>query len=533
MSQPAAAAAAAAATRAAAPPATPASAHRPDSPRAWLIVLGSFMAQFATIGNLYAFGVYVPAFTADFGVDEAEVSLIGTVSLACFFLGGSVAATLADQLGVRRVLGAGALVWIAGMFLATAATQYWHLVLTLGVMTGLGGAFVYWPAVTVLPQWFVKYRGTATSFASLGSGLGNLAFALGGANLIANQSWRFMHFVFGGVGAATLLVAFALVERRLPRVTRRGTLAFNVKMIRTRPDYACFLLGAFTFQFAFFVPFAEITTFALDAGFTPDVASLCVAFLGIGSSVGRVVFGPVSDMIGRTRMFRAAVFAAALCMFLWPTASTPGQLYAFSFMYAFFGGGFIAMVPAVAADQWGLAHLGYMFSGLTLVMVPGGLTAGVIAGAWYDAKSPHTFFPAIMFAGSMLLIAFCFMLAVGANKERTPNPTGGAGADAKAPTATSSSGKPEAVRTSDADLNRGGERGEERDSETDETADPEQAVRVDGADAGEDVEAGLPRERREIEAAASFAALRGDGRGRGGGGGDGDDDDVASRVAEV
>lgn len=94
-----------------------------------------------------------------------------------------------------------------------------------------------------------------------------------------------------------------------------------------------------------------------------------VAFLGVGSSVGRVATGPLGDKIGRMTVFRISMFAASITLACWPACKDIGSILVFAFFYSFFAGGFIAQSPVVAGDLWGVNTLGGTFALVNLVMV--------------------------------------------------------------------------------------------------------------------------------------------------------------------
>jgi len=75
--------------------------------------------------------------------------------------------------------------------LSIFATAPWMLVLTWGVLIGLGtGSMALVFAATVADQWFVKSRGLVVGILTAGSATGQLAFLPFIAILVENQGWR-------------------------------------------------------------------------------------------------------------------------------------------------------------------------------------------------------------------------------------------------------------------------------------------------------------------------------------------------------
>ena len=85
-----------------------------DSPRAWLIVLAAFFVAFVSFGVTYSFGVFLKPMAATFGASHASMTAIfSTLTVLSFFLA-PITGDLADRIGPRYVVGAGALMMGAG-----------------------------------------------------------------------------------------------------------------------------------------------------------------------------------------------------------------------------------------------------------------------------------------------------------------------------------------------------------------------------------------------------------------------------------
>ena len=49
----------------------------------------------------------------------------------------------------------------SALALASLATRAWHIVLTQGLLYGLGFLLLYYPLLSLLNEWFVENRGLA------------------------------------------------------------------------------------------------------------------------------------------------------------------------------------------------------------------------------------------------------------------------------------------------------------------------------------------------------------------------------------
>lgn len=56
---------------------------------------------------------------------------------------------------------AGMPIMAGGLLAASFATKVWHLILTQGVIYGIGGSIVYYATIMFLDEWFEQRKGTA------------------------------------------------------------------------------------------------------------------------------------------------------------------------------------------------------------------------------------------------------------------------------------------------------------------------------------------------------------------------------------
>jgi MFS family permease len=140
----------------------------------------------------------------EFGWSRTELSFAVTVNLLLFGLMAPFAAALMARFGLRKVTTFALLAVVAGAALSTFATAPWMLVLTWGVLIGIGtGSMALVFAATVADNWFVKRRGLVVGILTAGSATGQLVFLPFIAVLVENAGWRQASLL---VAAAALVV---------------------------------------------------------------------------------------------------------------------------------------------------------------------------------------------------------------------------------------------------------------------------------------------------------------------------------------
>lgn len=167
---------------------------------AWIVAAVAFLALLGAAAFRAAPSVLILPLEQEFGWTRTELSLAITVNLILFGLTAPFAAALMARFGLRRVTTAALVLIALGAAVSIFATAPWMLVLTWGVMVGLGtGSMALVFAATVAERWFVQRRGLVVGILSAGTATGQLIFLPIVAVLVAEQGWR----------QATLLVAAA------------------------------------------------------------------------------------------------------------------------------------------------------------------------------------------------------------------------------------------------------------------------------------------------------------------------------------
>lgn len=77
-----------------------------------------------------------------------------------------------DQGYMRYLISSGAVLIVLGLMMASLATEYSSIFLSLGVCTGVGMGLLFFPGISGLAVYFTTRRGMANGIAASGSALG-------------------------------------------------------------------------------------------------------------------------------------------------------------------------------------------------------------------------------------------------------------------------------------------------------------------------------------------------------------------------
>jgi MFS family permease len=362
-----------------------------DSAAGWRTVAAAFVSMAVVFGVAYSFGAFFVPMAAEFGTGSGATSVVFAVTAFCWFQLSPVSGRIADRIGPRPVLLAGAVALAAGLLLTATVSRLWVGYLTYGAGVGIAVACGYVPLVAAVGGWFERRRAVALAVAVSGIGVGTLLGAPLAATLIEAIGWRGTHVVFGLTGTA-LLVGCAVVVRRPPQPVDGGSapaLRALARSVPFRSMYAATLLAAF----ALFVPVVHLPAYAGASGASPVAGATLVGIIGVASVVGRIALGAIADRFGRVRTFQAsfAVLAAAFALWLGHIAlgGPFAVLVAFAVVLGVGYGGWIALQPAVIADAFGVRGLGWLV-GLVYTAAGIGALLGVpAAGALVDATGGY------------------------------------------------------------------------------------------------------------------------------------------------
>jgi len=379
----------------------------------WIVALVAFLALVGAAGFRAAPSVLMLPLEEEFGFSRAELSVAVSVNLLFYGLMAPFAAALMARFGLRRVTSIALVLVAAGSALSIFATAPWMLVLTWGVLIGLGtGSMALVFAATVAESWFVKNRGLVVGILTAGSATGQLAFLPFIALLVGNSGWRQASLLV----AAGALVVIPLVliwvrnhpvdigmtpygapegwtydkpERRNAAKVAIGTL---VRASKHRTFWALVagfaICGATTNGLVgtHFIPSAH------DHGMPQTVAAGLLALVGIFDIVGTIASGWLTDRFN-PRILLAAYYAfRGLGLLVLPfllSATVQPPIIIFVVIY---GLDWVATVPPTVAlcrelfGKDGPVVFGWVFAAHQI----GAAIAAFTAGALRDVTGEYT-----------------------------------------------------------------------------------------------------------------------------------------------
>ena len=346
--------------------------------RTWVAV-GAILIQLS-LGAIYAWSVFTPSLVKA-GWTKAQTQMVFSAGLAFFAVVMVIAGRIMPKVGPRKLTIAGGVTLGLGYLLGglIAPTDFWTLMICIGLIGGSGIGLGYVVPIAVGMRWFPDKKGLITGLAVAGFGFGALLWIqLAGewGKLIANLGLGPTFAIYGALFFLTVIIgSFWMVfppegwkpagwEPPTKAATGAkpvaGTVDFtSSEMLRTPQFYMIFFIFLFSAS-AGLMSIGLMKLFPMQAmqanGITEEAASGIAGFaMGIFFSLfngaGRIGWGMISDKIGRKSSIMIMTAIQGVMMLLFPLmAGTPALLYLAAALVGFNFGGNFALFPTATAD---------------------------------------------------------------------------------------------------------------------------------------------------------------------------------------
>lgn len=396
--------------------------HRPPIHYAWTIAVIGFLIIFACIGLArYAYTMLLPSMQTGLGLPYDRMGYIGTANFCGYLLSVLLAPRLIRRFKPRAVITSG-LVLVTLALAAIGISHGFLLPLTLYFMVGMGTGFANIPTMALITYWFRSdTRGRAAGLMIGGNGA---AIVLAGVlvpflnHTYGGNGWRAGWLILAALSLIVTLLAARLVrnspaelgleplgsaqppspELRIPRESSGdGALLVKLGLI-----YLAF--GATFMIYGTFI----VTTMVREYGFSEARAGMYWSWAGFFSLFSGLVFGSISDRIGRKHGL-ALVYAVQTLAYLLAglKPGIPGLILSIV-LY----GSAVFAIPAIMAaavgDYLGLSRAAGAFATVTVFFAAGQTLGPALSGL--IAKSTGSFSSAYLMAASITAAAMLFAL---------------------------------------------------------------------------------------------------------------------------
>ena len=412
----------------------------PTSPRfarlpvfyGWIIVACAFVTMAVSVNARTAFSLLFPPILAEFGGDRGAVAGVFSFGFLVSAVISPFVGRLMDLKGPRMVVEIGSVLLAIGLVLSTLARAPWHLYLTLGVLVGAGGNFLgYGVQSQFIPNWFVRRRGLAIGLAFSGVGVGSIVLLPWLQVLIAHGGWRSACWSLALIVIVVLVPLNLLLKRRPEDIGLKpdGDSASDTRAAGARSNnivdpawtaiewtlartlrtgrFWWIALGYFCALYAWYAVQVHQTKYLTEIGVSPMEAAWALGLVSLVGVPGQIIFGHVSDRIGREWAWAFGCAGFVICyvaLIALQAGTTSWLLYAMVLAQGFLGYSMTSVLGPIVAEIFEGPHFGSIFGTVMLAAISGGAVGPWVTGVLYDLTGNYD-------AAFWLAMALCFVSA--------------------------------------------------------------------------------------------------------------------------
>ncbi|ETI29208.1 hypothetical protein G647_01661 [Cladophialophora carrionii CBS 160.54] len=395
--------------------------------RAWLQVFGCFLVFFNVWGFTFAFGLFQNYYETHLlsSSTASEISWIGTLASYLLIVIGIISGPLFDLGHYRIMLFGGAAMSCFGIFMLSLSKEYYQIILTQGICTGLGCGVLFIPGMALVSRSFNARRAVALGLISCGAPFGGIIYTIVFEQLIDSLGFAWTVRVMGFIMTGTFLAAFPLL---LWGASNTGDISSGTT--RKLFDKAAlkdigfwFYTSANFFIFTgYLVPFFYIPSYAqLSLGTSRALALYSVVIAQGSSVIGRMIFATLALHIGVMIPWVMCASVSAILCLGWIGIKTTAAFCGFCALYGFFSGALIplppSIFPVVCPDP---KVLGTRLGMAQAIGATASLIGSPIAGALVGDKGQH-YIGLQLFSGLVMLIGTAFQIFLWINLVKKRN----------------------------------------------------------------------------------------------------------------
>ena len=356
----------------------------------WLLIpLG--MTILLCLGSVYSWSIFRTPLENELEITATQSLLPYTVALVFYAATMPIAGFYIPRIGTRITTAIGGLILGLGYILSSFATQINVLIVTYGVIAGIGVGIAYGVPMVVAARWFPDKKGLAVGLTIVGFGLSPLITAPLANQLIAAYSVRPTLRLLG-IAFMTIIIAIALVMKLPPRgwhpqlevATSKpiATLTYPQNLFKSRSFYGlwiCYAIATLVGLSAIGIS-SSVGEEIIDIN--PTVAASSVSIFALFNGVSRPLFGWLCD---RFKPHYMAIFSYVLiliaCVLMMNAQTGQVATYLVAFcLFWFCLGGWLAMAPTITlrffnpdqyAQNYGIVFTAYGVGALIGTLLTG------------------------------------------------------------------------------------------------------------------------------------------------------------------
>jgi len=393
--------------------------------RGWLVTIAGTAALLA-LGVLYSWSVFKANIPVEWGWLESQKSLPYSVACVVFSIMTFVGARLLAIYSPRLIVSAGGVMAGLGVIISSFSSSPWAFTLAFGVLLGSGIGFVYASAGPTALKWFASSKtGLISGIVVAGFGMGSVWVAPLARSLMESFGLQTTMFYLG-IGMLVAVVGFAQFLANPPEDfvpegeetkksdSKSATKDFSIReTTRTWQFYVIWIVFAFGSGAGLMI-IGNLASIVKDQIGLPAFSAIAVSALAIGNGGGRVLYGILSDKIGRRNTLLIAFVMQAFLiggLFFTKTSNLLTNVPLLMVFVALVGANYganLAVIPAMMKDYYGAKNLAMNYGVVYTAWGLGGFMVSQLGSIIKDNTGSYEF--AYVLAAAMLILGTGLMI---------------------------------------------------------------------------------------------------------------------------
>ena len=397
----------------------------------WIVLAASCLINLC-IGSIYAWSVFAAPLAARLtailghAITAADLGIVFTVANAVGPITMISGGFVNDKLGPKGVLLVGSSMFGIGMILTGFATSVGGLIVTYGLVLGLGLGMAYGATISNSVKFFPDKKGLVGGIATATYGLSSVIIPPIANTLIQKVGVSETFYILGGVFLTVIVICTFFIEKcpvgytpegYVPELKqlRSGSVDKDWKGMLQDPVFYVMIVMLTCGAFSGLMITSQASPMAQGmVGMTAALAAAAVSVLALFNAAGRIVAGLLSDKFGRIAVLRGAFLlemAGLALLFVTGDGQTLLFMTAVSLIGLCFGA-LMGVYPGFTADRFGLrnnsVNYGIMFIGFAVAGYFGPTVCrGILAstGAYSNA-----FLVAVALAAAGLFLSYIYVV---------------------------------------------------------------------------------------------------------------------------
>ncbi|KAI1619213.1 major facilitator superfamily domain-containing protein, partial [Exophiala viscosa] len=333
-------------------------------------------------GVSLSFGVFQDYYTNTLKFSDRS-SWIGVLNAGIPFLGAPLMTRLSHstRFPLQYYIFAGWACCIVALLGSAFCHTLGSLVVTQGLLYGLGVLLSEMPTFVIFNTWFVRRRGLVYGIVFGSTDLFGVASSFAASTMLSKHGMKATFLMFAAICFVITGIAICFLKRR-PSTNYSPSATVPLRYY-LRPSFYLFMAANLLQSLAFYLPFIYLASYTtmLDSLTSRGAGAIVLAVANAAQIVGELTFGALSDKVNvHILVALSSLLACLSTFFLWGFADSFGLLIAFALAFGGTASGFLALWPRIGT-LFGESDASMIYSFMSCGRGLGAIVSGPISTA--------------------------------------------------------------------------------------------------------------------------------------------------------